>query len=308
MEENHIQIIYCCSIAGLPAICGGVVMKKSRRKKAEGLYRDQKGMMVVEAVLTFTVFLMVVIAIIYMINIFIIHNKIQFAINSAAHEIASYSYLYQALGVRAGEQKLDQDGNPYTRPIDDTAAQVVDSINKIQGLYADVEDLNHSLQQLEVNGDAVKDAWEKGHKTLTDGEAAGESLGQSVTDVTNLFSDPKSLMTGIIYMGASAGRYSIKSAGATAAAGLVTKKYLKGQDRDADELLRGHGIEKGYAGLDFSGSTMFCDPHMQLIDIVVQYDIDLGFIRLILPKDSLHVVQRVTVPAWLDGDGQTCQP
>lgn len=267
-------------------------------------------MMVVEAVLSFTVFLMVVVAIIYLITIFIIHNKIQFAINSAAHELASYSYLYQALGVRGGEQKLDADGQPYTQPIDDTAAQVVDSFNKIQELYSGGQDLYDSVRELEVSKESVRNAWEQAQNTVTNAQQTAESLGQSVNDVTNLFSDPHSLIAGMIYMGASAGRYEIKSAAARAAAGVVTQKYLRDDynNRNADGVLLAHGVIGGYGGLDFSGSTMFCDPDMRLIDIVVQYDIDLGFIKLILPGDTLHVVQRVTVPAWLDGDGKTYGP
>jgi hypothetical protein len=106
----------------------------------------------------------------------------------------------------------------------------------------------------------------------------------------------------MIYMGASAGSYTVKSIGATAAAAAVTKKYLD------DDYLLAYGVKNGYSGLDFSGSTMFCDEDMRLIDIVVQYDIDLKFIGLIMPEDSLHVVQRVTVPAWLDGDGIYYEP
>ena len=92
---------------------------KYRKELRRQLKEEQKGMMVVEAVITFTVFLMVVIAIIYLINVFIIHNKIQFAMNTAAHELASYSYIYQALGIRGAEQQIDADGKPYTTPIDD---------------------------------------------------------------------------------------------------------------------------------------------------------------------------------------------
>lgn len=274
----------------------------------ERLYKEEKGMMVVEAVLTFTVFLMVVIAIIYLINIFAVHNRIQFAINSAAHEIAGYSYIYQALGIRAGEQQLDRDGHPYTQAIDDTAAQVVDSINKIQGLYTDVTDTGTALQEMELTPGALNDIYQKAEKTYDEASQTIDSVRESVTDVKNLFSDPDSLLVGMIYMGASAGRYAVKSAGASAAAELLTRKYLEEVDRGADAYLRAYGVKDGYDGLDFSGSTMFCDPDMRLIDIVVQYDIDMKFIGLVMPRDTLHVVQRVTVPAWLDGDGKTYNP
>lgn len=268
---------------------------KQRKNREE----NEKGMIVVEAVLTFTVFIMVVVAIIYLINIFIVHNKVQFAINSTAHELASYSYLYDALGVRAAEQQIASDGNKYTAPIDETTSQVIDSFNKMNTLRDNVEQTADQLQYIETTQD-VSQLYEQAKKVAESGQDATESINKSVSDVTNLFSDPKSLMLGVIYLGASAASYETKSAGARIAAGAMVGKYI------SDEELKSYGVTNGLKGLDFSGTTMFCDEKKQLIDIVVQYDVDLEFIGFIFPKDSarLHVVQRVTVPAWLNGDGQ----
>ena len=263
---------------------------KYRKELRRQLKEEQKGMMVVEAVITFTVFLMVVIAIIYLINVFIIHNKIQFAMNTAAHELASYSYIYQALGIRGAEQQIDADGKPY-----DTATQVVDTLNKIQTLSKSVSNTATAVKQLEVSQDSIKDAYNSAKQTYEDGKATVESTKKSVQQVTDLFSDPQSLLVGVIYMGAS---------GAQAAASVLTKQHL---GDNADEVLRAYGVKDGASGLDFSGSTMYCDKDKKMIDFVVQYDIDMSFIRFVMPKD-IHVVQRVTVPAWLDGDGRTYKP
>ena len=261
-------------------------------------------MMVVEAVITLTVFLMVVIAIIYLINVFIVHNKIQFAMNTVAHELASYSYLYQALGIRGAEQQIASDGASYTAPIDDTATQVVDTLNKIQTLTGDISGTAESVKQLEVSQESITNAYNSAKQTYEDGKATVESTKKSVQQVTDLFSDPQSLLVGVIYMGASGASYAVKSVGAQAAASVLTKQHL---GSDADAVLRAYGVKDGTAGLDFSGSTMYCDKDKKMIDFVVQYDIDMSFIGFVVPKD-IHVVQRVTVPAWLDGDGRTYQP
>ena len=105
-------------------------------------------MIVVEATISFTIFLMVVIAIIYMTNIFIVHNKVQFAINSTAHQLSGYSYLYQALGDRKAEQQIKADGSKYTKPIDQTAGQVIDTMNKIQTFWSDANTTADMVQQL----------------------------------------------------------------------------------------------------------------------------------------------------------------
>lgn len=282
-----------------------MIFSKEIKQTGKRLEKDENGMIVVEATISFTIFLMVVIAIIYMTNIFIVHNKVQFAINSTAHQLSGYSYLYQALGVRKAEQQIKADGSKYTKPIDQTAGQVIDTMNKIQTFWSDANTTADMVHQLEVSGDSLSSIYTQTDKTIQSGTSAVQSTQKSVEDVTALCKDPKSLLTGMIYMGASAGAYAVKSAGATAAARSLTANYIEGSGMNADGWLKAHGVTDGYDGLDFSGSTMFCDTNKQMIDIVVSYDIDLQFLGFVLPQDKLHVIQRVSVPAWLDGDGKT---
>ena len=120
---------------GSSVSCGidGAAGAKSRDMDGES------GMMVVEAVISFTAFIMVCLVITFLINIFMLHNRVQFALNSAAHEIASYSYVYDALGLRDAEGTLASDGEEYTRPIDDTTAQVMDTLNQLQGAFGRIQ-------------------------------------------------------------------------------------------------------------------------------------------------------------------------
>lgn len=251
---------------------------------------SENGMMVVEAVLSFTVFIMVVSAIVYLITIFTLHNKIQFAINSVAHEMASYTYLYQACGLRDATKGVAADGEKYVGAIDDTANQIADTLNKIETLSTDAAGMS------ELNPSQIQ-------KTIDDLKAVGSSGKESVNKVAALVSNPNDLMVGVIYMAFSAADAGVKNVFASAAATIATKKYLVQGDRDADEYLKSMGVKDGYAGLDFSHSTMFCDEgDYKLIDIVVEYDVDLSFVKLLIPKAKLHMVQRVTIPGWLGGD------
>lgn len=273
--------------------------------EAARLQAEEKGMMVVEAVLTFTVFLMVVLAFLYLIPIFMTHNKIQHAINAAAHEISAYSYVYTALGLQSAEGAITEDGAPHTKKIDDTVTQVVDSLNRIQGLREDVSGLGNSLQEVSMSPEYLETIWGQADNLAGDATQTVESVQKSVQDVTALFQDGKSLLAGMIYMGVSAGIHELKGAGAMAAAWALTRKYLSSENQDADAYLKACGIAEGYQGLNFSGSSMFSGEDKRLIDIVVQYDIDLGFLKLVMPGKKLHVVQRVSVAAWLNGDGNT---
>ena len=269
--------------------------------------RDQNGMMVVEAVIGFTVFIVAVLAIVFLIDIFIIHNKIQFALNSAAHELASYSYMYQALGVRSADQTLGEDGQKFTDPIDATASQTVDFLNKLQTFKESAAGVQDSASQFEWNATTWAEHGEDVIDSAKGAIDAAQDVIESGSEVTKkikeTFGDPQKLLTGIIYMGASLVTDKVMKEGIAQAGGeLLVKKYLGGDDADA--VLRAYGVKDGIKGLDYSGSSMFCDSDYKMIDLVVSYDIDMKFLSLIVPED-LHVVQRVTIPAWLDGDGIT---
>lgn len=251
--------------------------------------KDESGMMVVEAVLSFTVFIMVVSAIVYLITIFTLHNKVQYAINAAAHELSAYTYLYQALGVRDADRQITSDGSKYVGAIDDTANQIADTFNKIETLKGDASEIS------ELNPDHIQ-------KTINDLKAAGSSGKESINKVKNLVSNPNDLLVGVIYMAFSAAETALKSVFASAASAVMVKKYLEQGDKDADAYLKSMGVKDGYDGLDFSQSTMFCDKDYKLIDIVVEYDVDLSFLRLLIPEGRLHMVQRATVSGWLGGD------
>lgn len=276
-------------------------MEENQKKQ-----QNEQGMMVVEAVLSFTVFIMVVAFIVYLITIFSVHNKIQFAINSTAKELSSYTYLYEAFGLRAAEQSVEETFDPYAENINNTVTQVSDSLNKIQSLTSSGKEVVGDVTSIQTPQD-IMDSWEKiGDLTDEAGETA-DSIKASAGAIKEAFSDPKSLLIGMAYLGVSAMNYEIKCACAEAVAEGMTKNYLQQDGMSADEYLKKVGVKDGYAGLDFSGSSMFCDEDERLIDIIVQYDLDLGLLQFIMPKDTIHVVQRVTVPAWLDGDGKTVE-
>ncbi|MBR6095266.1 MAG: pilus assembly protein [Lachnospiraceae bacterium] len=265
--------------------------------------KNRSGMVTIEVVISFTVFLVVVAGVIYFTNIFIVHNKVQFAINSAAHEIAAYTYLYEALGARNAEKTMEKDMGEYAENVDDTVTQVTDTMNKISGLYetsgSAIKDAKtvtldtDYIAKMEQNANAVKEA----------GGAAYDSGKASAEKIQGLFEDPSGSVVGIIYMAVNGASYYVKSLGAKLAAQALTEKYLRQGDLSGDQFLRGFGVKDGYKGLDFSGSTMFCDEDYRTIDLVVEYDIHVGFLGLILSDPNIHMVQRVCVSAWVGDNG-----
>ena len=275
------------------------MLLKQKKKRAS----DERGMIVVEAVISFTAFIMVCLGIVFLINIFTLHNKIQFAINQAAHEIASYSYIADAFGARDVLKTLDADFGKYAVPVDKAANQVCDTINKMQDFGSQAQGVAGSfsnLSDLDIN--SVKNQLDNLKSSAGSAYSSGK---QSIADLKTMFSDPKGMLVGMLYIGIEVLTDNARRLIAEAAGGALTEKYLTAGDFDADAYLKTFGIEDGYDGLDFSGSSLFCDANMQMIDIVVEYDIDLSFITFVLPETKFHVIQRASIAGWAGGDDQS---
>ena len=283
----------------------------ARAKMNKTKKTNNKGMVSVEVIISFTCFIVVVAGIIYFTNIFIVHNKVQFALNSAAHEVATYTYFYQALGARNAEKQLQNDLGDYAENIDDTVSQVADTVNEISTFYDNSNSLINDAQTVTLDSDYISQIENDINILKQNGNDAYESGKESATKIQGLFEDPNGTIVGIIYMITSGVTHDVKSYFASVAAKAMTKKYLNQGELDADSFLKKCGVKDGYDGLDFSGSTMFCDAggednpdgDFRMIDFVVEYDIHIGFLGLILPDPTVHMVQRVSVSAWVGDNG-----
>lgn len=244
----------------------------------ENRWKKEQGSITVEATIVLPVFMLAVFCLLNFMNILMLHNKIQFAINASAHELASYSYAYTALNIDDAVNQIEADGKPYTSKIDDTSSQVMDCLNKIQNLS----------ETKEIQGTA-----ESGKKT--------------VESVKDLLSDPKGVLIGSGYIAADAAIYGTKNLVGQISIKGLTKKYLSQGKNSADAYLKKYGVKEGYEGLSFRGTSMLNDSGHKMIDVVVEYDVSLAGFDWIISSSKLHVVQRVSVPGWLDGDGKTPQ-
>ena len=97
----------------------------------------EHGSVVVEASIVLPVFMITVFLVINMVNVFAVHNRVQFALNATAHELSSYSYLYSAIHLNDAEQTFENDGKTYTSKIDQASNDILDCLNNIQTLKSD---------------------------------------------------------------------------------------------------------------------------------------------------------------------------
>lgn len=245
-------------------------MKKGSRKKEQ-----ESGMMTVEAVLSLVPFILVILGIISFTNIFMVHNKIQHAIYEAANELSAYTYLYQALGIRDGDGKLQSD------------------------IKTDTAELNSFLESIEKARESLAEL------NADDFQKHGSD---AVETGMGFLEDPLSLVRALVYEGIDSVEKAAKNFLISYLAQGLTEKYLDSSflengGQSADAYLKAYGVKEGK--LDFSNSTLFIDDSLKTIDIVVEYDLEIYFFKLFLKEPTIHVVQRAVVPAWLDGDGGT---
>ena len=256
-----------------------VVCKNRERKENEK--RKEKGMMTVEAVLCLVPFILAILGIISFANIFMVHSRVQHAIYESASELTAYTYLYQVSGWRSADETLNKDSAKLT--------ELLESFDEARAALSKVTGS-------ELDSDIVDDAVDKVEDTIDKGKEMAKN--------------PKELLQEIISKLLSVGSGAIKDKSLEWIGDLLVRGYLdthalKSGGQSADEYLKAFGVKEGVAGLDYGNSKLFADDGLRLIDIVVEYDLEIYFFKLFLKDPTIHVVQRVTVPAWLDGDGGT---
>lgn len=261
---------------------------------------NESGMITVEAVLSLVPFIMVILGIISFINIFMVHNKIQYAMYQMGSELASYTYFYQALGLRDADFVLKGDADRETEEIDATIEDVNVFLDQLGSLEGSVENVGNN--GAENVGKDFENVLDEGEKTVDAAKKALES-GQV------LISDPQDLMRNVVYFGIENLERETKSILLAAVASEMIKGYLDTSftttnRMTADQYLRAAGVKDGVDGLDFGNSELFSDSELRMIDIVVEYDVEVYFFKLFKKDPTIHVVQRCAVPAWLDGDGK----
>lgn len=259
-------------------------------------------MITVEAVLSLVPFIMVILGIISFTNIFMVHNKIQHAMYQVCSELSGYTYLYEALGLRSADLSLKADTDTHTAPVDQTIEDVSSFLEQLDSLSTSVSGFGSG--GISSVPEEVSDIKNQGQNVIGSGQAVAG-------DVSNFISDPKSLLRGLVYLGIEAGENKGKQLliswmGGGLMEAYLDESFLPSGAMSADAFLKNMGVRNGLSGLSYENSQLFQDSSYKLIDLVVEYDVEVYILKLFLKEPVIHVSQRVTIPAWLDGDGVKC--
>ena len=258
-------------------------------------HSHEKGMITVEAILSLVPFILVILGIISFINIFMVHNKVQYAMYQAGNELTAYTYFYQALGLRDADLGLKADIDRETAELDDTIAKTTDFLDQLDTLTGSAKKVGSGdLGELENTMNQAQGTVQAGQAALSSG--------------WELISDPQDLLRNLVYYGIEAGETALKGWLMEVISRSMLPAYLDSSfspsnPMNADQYLKSFGIVNGVKGLDFSNSTAFTDEDYRMLDLVVEYDMEIFYFKLFFKNPAVHVVQRCSIPAWLDGDG-----
>ncbi len=87
--------------------------------------RDRKGSLTIEASISYSIFLMIIVTILYIMRIVYVYGLVQHAVSQTAKELSMYSYLYQVAGLNDLNQQVAGAAETRTKQFNGDIEEVV---------------------------------------------------------------------------------------------------------------------------------------------------------------------------------------
>ena len=254
----------------------------------------------VEASIAFTCFAIVMLTLLFLIRIIFVYELVQHQINMSAKELASYSYIYDAVGAMEIDDNIQSNTSAAEGYFNGNIDNIVDGIDSLIAVGEGVSDT--------VNSTEMDDIIDNAGKTAASYKELKEKYPESLNSFKTLISDPKKLLktVGSICLGNATSDAKAFLGGEVVRA--MMSSYLEdmnnsgGRVYEPGERLEKLGIVGGLSGIDFSAShfneTINGQKHS--IDIVACYKVKP--IAPISIYKEIGLTNRVTVKMWVGSD------
>lgn len=241
--------------------------------------KDQNGYIVLETLISFTLYFLFIISILSLVNIVTLQARIHYAMTQAAQTVSMYSYVLYLTGGAEIAANADTGAGKVT-------GQIADFQTNINGLLDGLGSID--IDSMESSADELI--------TQVDGIA------------NNIADDPKAMIQTFM-------QYGLDTGGDALFAALIRPligRYLANGSMNGDEYLHSVQVIDGLEGLNFfnydiaggnGGHTNWINSDGE-IELVVQYEVKYSFGGLPLPFDpKLKITQAVKTKLWLGGKG-----
>lgn len=248
------------------------------------MLKEQKGSMVVETILAFIPFTLLIISILSLINISTTQARVHNAITQAVNTVSTYAYVLSVTGIVDGLEN---------------SASVAESVaSENAEILSQLESVMNSAKALNVS------------ETVEQGQAAADRIyeyGQ------NIIEDPMGALSTVANVAINEAQQKIFEVMIRPLVGA----YLSHDGLSGDQYLLNANVVDGLQGIDFesvdildftsteSNDSYFVDSNGD-IKIVASYEIEYKFGALPMPFDTnLKVTQVVKTKLLLSGYGET---
>jgi len=95
------------------------------------LLKKKDGSLTVEAAISLPLFMCVFLSIAFFMKVVYIHNNVQYAINGAANEVATYSYLYSISGLQKVNDAITETTDEYGTTASEHTKEILEAFDAL---------------------------------------------------------------------------------------------------------------------------------------------------------------------------------
>lgn len=265
--------------------------------KIKNAVLDEQGAIVVEATISLTAFMFLIVTVLTIINICYVQAKIGVAVNTTAKEISEYSYLYDLTGLRGKQSELYDESEDARYTINDT-------LEGITTVFDSVDNISDTASGITI--DNISDSFSSIRGNVND---INSSIDSIQSNLESIMDDPQSFAIGLAALAGNEALEEVKSkviAGPFAK--LLCQKHLVTESgstsaatkENCNAFLKKLGVmPKGSSyidGLDFSDSVLFLNGSPDIM-VIVHYRVKV--IKLLDNDITLSFTQCATTRGWV---------
>ncbi len=236
--------------------------------------RKEDGAMVIEASLSLTLFMFVIVMILSFVNVCIAQAKIGMALNQTAKEISQYTYIYSLTGFNEIQAEMNAGTAEVKEDVMKAEDAVFSSLNGVIGL---------------ANGDTSTDE-------------VIETVSSSIEDMENLAvkiassGDRKAWVMSVLKICGNETYEALKGLlGGALTKGLMQKHLFSISGANSDMYLRQLGVVEGMKGLNTFHSALFVNGTDD-IQLICKYQIKV--VELLNHEFTFSIVQTAHTKVW----------
>ena len=257
----------------------------------KAMNNNDRGAFSIDAILGLTMFMMSIIAIMFMALIIRVQANMQYALGQTAKEISCYYYLMDKLGI---DSITSGDVNPDTQKNINDLNKTVGSILDFSSSASNITDGMDFSDGISIS-DLQKLEGETNLATLAE---QAKDVGKNLKTYTQKGTATDQLKAVIQVFGKSMVSRSFSYYVAPLVCEALMPKYLTASG-DIDEYYESIGINPD--SVDFSDTQLLFDGRS--IKLVVEYELDTEKLTFGMYKGKLKFRQVATTAAWIQPNG-----